>query len=208
MMTLADITIVVPVRGRPALAQALARAVSHRPFIFIVDQDRRADGPAELLGAAVLESWTAGVIPAVHFGIAQAQTRLVCLLNDDVEFFPDGSMESRPTDDWLEEALRVYNERIGDGDGVVSINDGAEGRTACIPLLSRAFHLKHCMDAPYERWSLDDEWAAKAKHLGVYAYAEKARVRHLHITPAGAETAARDVALFRRRMEEFYASVL
>jgi hypothetical protein len=154
MLTLDDVTLVIPTKGRPDKVWNIVSTVPHRPLLFVVNAGREAlDLPNELRGAGVLSvPECRGAVHALESGFLAAKTKLVCLICDDVSFVDDGIF-------WLREALRVYNEKLGDRDGVVALEDGTDApMTAAFALLSREFYLRNCYPSPYTSYFVDPEW--------------------------------------------------
>ena len=187
----------MPTKGRRVHAAAVLAAVSHRPFLLVVDEGDRASEPLDLTGAKLVPVKPgSGIVKAVEAGIVAAVTSHVACICDDVAF-PDG-------DGWLAEACRVYTGAVGDRDGVVALNDGIRSDIACFPLMSRKFYMEHMHPAPYRRYYMDTELSAKAQHLGVYAVATSARVTHLNIGAHDGAALDSEGQIFRARMEAFF----
>ena len=191
-----QVTIIMPTKGRRAHAATVLAAVSHRPFLVVVDECDPASVPPDLTGAKLVPVKPgSGIVKAVEAGIVAAATSHVACICDDVAF-PDGYV-------WLAEACRVYTETIGDRDGVVALNDGIRSDIACFPLMSRKFYMEHMYPAPYRRYYMDTELSAKAQHLGVYAVATGARVTHLNIGAHDGAALDSEGQIFRARMADF-----
>lgn len=190
---LAETTIILPTKGRRERAQAFLKVCQHRPLLLVVNADRAAeDTPEHLLGAEVITCGTdIGPVQAGQAGIVACKTRYFFCANDDLEWSDDGP---------LHEAARVYAEQLGPKDGVVGMNDLEFGAVvACFALISRAFYMEHMHPVPYLHYYVDNEWTIRAKRLGVWAYAEKAVVRHLKLTKQQNDWFLRDMPFFKQR---------
>ncbi len=127
-----------------------------------------------------------------------------------------GADDLEPRAGWLEAALAAME----DGAQVVGVNDLIERNRdhATHFLMTRAYAEQPAIDGSrgpffegYSHWAVDDELLATARHRGVYAYAEDARVLHLHPMAGraeddatyrkGREKAREDLRLFRQRRQ-------
>lgn len=192
----ADITVLIPTRGRRELVAQRLRDIAHRPLRLVIDRGRRAqDLPEDLLGATVLECEPdCGAPRALEAGLRAVQTPFVLYLTDDCE----------PAPDLVEKAAKVYARNFGTGPGVVALNDGVQqGRQACFGLIARQFYLDHCFPTPYQRYYQDTELSDKARWLGCYAYAPRARARHFFADGQNELIMAEDAETFHERMDQF-----
>lgn len=189
----------LPTRGRCELAAARLQDIAHRPLVLIVNEDRRAlDVPADLRGATVL------IVPAdftcaqkLEAGFRAATTSHVIYLVDDC----------LPAPDLVAEACLAYRTQLGARDGVLALNDGVEhGRQACLGLVSRKFYFDHVYPQPYEHYFIDTELSAKARWLGVYAYAPGAQALHFFHEGQQAQRMADESQIFAERMNQFRAA--
>lgn len=195
---LSEITIILPTYGRRERAQQFLRACRHRPLILVANRDRwQQDLPEDPCGAeVVLCDPNAGSVRAAEAGILACRTRLFFSANDDLDWI-DGDLA-------LEEAARVYEQVLGNRPGVCGMNDQIfRDRLACFALVAKEFYMKHIHPAPYLHYAVDDEWTAKAKRLGLWAYAENAVVHHAALTPRNEEWASHDSHRLWQRMREF-----
>lgn len=200
-MTEQDVTIIMPTKGRPDLVAKVLLQVPHRPFILAIDKDSQSDLPEYLHGASITRGPQNGVgpIPALEQAIVETDTSHFVVICDDV-VFPDGGVV------WVEEACAAYNEAFSDGHGVLALNDGYRDDMACFFFTSKQFYEKHIYPSPYHRYYLDTEISEKAKHLGVFRVAKKARVTHLILPSPGIDSGAvmqRECPLFQSRMDAF-----
>lgn len=190
---LAETTIIMPTKGRRDRAQAFLKVCRHRPLLLVVNEDRAAeDTPEHLFGAEVITCGKdIGPVQAGQAGIVACKTRYFFCANDDLEWTGDAP---------LHEAGRVYAEQLGRKDGVVGMNDLEFGAVvACFAIISRAFYMEHMHPVPYLHYYVDNEWTIRAKRLGVWAYAEKAVVRHLKLTKQQNDWFLRDMPFFKQR---------
>lgn len=200
-MNISDVTILIASKSRKQLVTSLVSKITHRPLFIAIDEgsddwpeQAATDATIKIVG---LPPEAKGPCVAVDSAIHLIETKLVALLCDDVE----------PLDGWLDEALKVYNESFGDGDGVVSMNNGIwdDREIACFPLMSVAFYKAFCSPTGYERYYQDTEWTAKAVCLQRYAYAPKSIVTHVKAMDMDDEALKRDKEKFNWRMSKFYA---
>ncbi len=193
-----DVTIIVPTRGRREWAQSILDHVEHRPLMFVIDRGRaELDLPTNLNGAQVIEVEPGQGCPkTLEKGIEACQTRLFLCLVDDVRFTGV---------DFVGEAIRVYQEKIGEGiAGVVGLNNGIEkGEIACFALIDKLFYMTHCYPTPYEKYYQDNEWTNKARTLKSFGYAANALVQHVVCEPQCPIIGERDGKLFVERMSNF-----
>lgn len=196
-MQLHDITILLPTRGRPALAAQRLAEIKHRPLLFIVDRGRRhLDLPGDLDGADVVECEPeCGAPRAIESGVLAAKTKAVLGLTDCI-----------CSADMVPRARAIYAERFGAQDAVVAINDGvSKGSQACYFLTTRRFYLDHIFPCTYQRYYIDTELTRKAQWLGLYAYAPDAVAQHLFVDGQNARIMSEDHELFEQRMANFRA---
>ena len=192
-----DVTIVVPTRSRKERVGTLLSKLQHPHdrILLVVDKGReQEDLPSNLNGQIVVNSEpNCGSIKAIETGIVAAKTSHVLFINDDMDL----------GEGCIEEAIRYYNERFGDQDGVVGLNHGLKWEhIACAVLMPRKFYMDHCYPSPYKRYCIDNEWTEKARALNMYAKAENARL--LHDWPAHDEAAQlADWHIFESRINEF-----
>lgn len=197
----ADVTLVMPTRGRRDLVAQRLRDIEHRPLLLVIDRGRtHLDLPDNLPADVVVVECEpdCGTCRAMQTGILAARTQFVMAMADDA------IIESG----YVAEACRVYRERLSPRAGVVATNDGIEqGRQACFGLFPKAFFFDHCYPTHYHRYYQDTDWSQKARRLGVYAYAEEAKIQHLFIDGQDANAMAFDRQIFDERMALFRRSV-
>ncbi len=193
-----EVTVLMPTFNRLALAIAATKAVTHRPYLLVVDDNRPQDVPPILNGVTVV--WNRPGRPgpnrAIETGILACNTRYIALIADDVEF-PDGG------DKWIEEAMRAYSAQLGERDGVIALNDGIRMDMACFPFFAKQFYLDHCYPVPYDRYYLDTDLSAKAQWLDAYGTAPMARATHTNIAHPDYAASFVEDRMFRQRMAEF-----
>lgn len=201
-MTKEQITILMPTRGRRELvAQRLAQ-IEHRPLLLVVDQGRReVDLPADLQGAEVVECEPGcGAPKAFEAGVMAARTPWLVMLCDDVECAPG----------MLEEAMRAAEIRDQRSEGktaIVAFNDGlSHGQQACFSLFSKQFYLDQVYPVQYQKYYIDTELGEKAKWLGRYVYAPRAKCHHTFFDGQDLQVMAEDSELFMERMQAFRAN--
>jgi glycosyltransferase involved in cell wall biosynthesis len=198
-ISIRDVTVIVPTRGRKDRVGTVLSAIKHPAdrVMVVVDDGRQAeDLPANMDGQVVVKSPPkCGSIKAWETGVVAAQTSHVLLLNDDIELEPD----------CIENAIRFYNERFPGGDGVVGLNHGEPWKhIACFALMPKRFYMEHCYPSPYRRYCVDNEFTEKAKFLGLYDRAEDARLKH-DFPPHDEEAMRADWQILNLRMEKFLA---
>jgi len=177
-----SLAILVPVLGRPRNVRPLLESVREStpaPYrvLFLCDPDDYAEHAAIDAAGGWRVSPGGSYAQKINAGVALTDEPFVFFAADDVH----------PQCGWLEAAL----EAMVDGVEVVGVND-------CIPRPDRPEHATHflvsrsyCSEplidgsagplcAAYAHAYCDDEMIAVAKRRGVYAYCERARVRHDH----------------------------
>lgn len=199
-----NVTIVIPTRGRPDRVSTLLDFITHRPLLLAVDEDSSGqDLPADLKGSSVVYCPGTGPASASHFAITTCPTDYVMTLNDDIDW-------SKASPHFFEHALDKFNMFMGDGYGVVGLNDGhhTEGEIACFALFPKKFYEDHLDWRIYERYAGDTEMTLKAKALGCYKFASEALVPHLYANGTGynSEPMVRDHDVLNKRMAAFRAS--
>jgi len=194
-----DVTVIVPTRSRKEQVGTLLSSLKHPHDLvcLVVNEGREGeDLPATLNGQVVLKCpKDAGPVAAAEHGILESKTSHFILLGDDV----------KPEPDLIGEAVKCYNETFGDKDAVVRLNATSEAGDeglACFPLMSRKFYMDLCYPVPYRRFYQDTEWTAKAKLVGRYAVAEKARLYHPW-EPHHREELESELPIFQERMAQF-----
>lgn len=176
------LVILVPVLGRPQNVAPLLEAIREstpEPYsvLFIVDPDDHAERRAITAANACMIVPGGTYAEKINEGVRTTTEPLVLLAADDI----------RPRSGWLSAAIEAR--RLGAQ--VVGLND-------LIPRPHRPGHATHflmtreyaelpCLDGSrgplyegYAHWRTDDELIATATKRGVYAYAEDARILHLH----------------------------
>jgi hypothetical protein len=196
-----DVTVIVPTRGRKDRVGALLAALNHPHdrTLIVVDEGREGiDLPASLNGQIIVKCKPdAGSVKAWEAGIVAAATSHVLLLNDDVE------LEAG----CLAEAIRFYNERFPNGDGVVGLNHGPLwAHIACFALMPKMFYMEYCYPTPFKRYCVDNEFTEKAKALGLYARCETARLTH-DFPPHQEPDHTNDWNIFIPRLEAWMSKV-
>lgn len=128
MMTLNDVTIVLPTKGRKGIAAKALQHIRHRPLLLVLNAERLVlDRPTPSVRAwqhtALILANCTGQADATARGIEAVETQLACYLTDDIDWnkasskFEVRSPNFPNEDGWLIEALRVYNEAFGGGTG-------------------------------------------------------------------------------------------
>jgi GT2 family glycosyltransferase len=199
---MSEITVVMPTYRRRWSAQYMVEHVLHRPFLLVVNEGREDEDlpprmPSGVIPVVMPGSRRGGAVAAMEEGIMRASTRLVCVLNDDMEVVQH---------DWLEQAARVYREQLGDADGVVGIRDGIQGENlAAFAVMSVEFYRHYIFPAPYRGYYVDKEWTTKARMLGVLYFAKQAYIKHLNYAGTDATICRADKLLYQERMVRFDA---
>lgn len=196
-ISIRDVTVIVPTRGRKDRVGALLKTLDHPHdrTVLVVDEGRESiDLPDNLNGQKVMTCTpNCGCIKAMEVAIKDCKTSHLLLFNDDVE----------PQPGFIRKAVKFYNERFPDGRGLVALNHGDKYRhLGCFAIQPKAFYMEHLYPSPYKRYCLDNEWTAKARALGLYAQCEESVVVHDfpgHIEPDHTD----DWKLHQQRMQEF-----
>jgi glycosyltransferase involved in cell wall biosynthesis len=204
-----SVAIIVPVLGRPHRAAPLVQSITATTpaprIVFVCDTDDAAQQQASRATGAEVLIVDGGYATKINAGVRATSEPLVMLGADDLEFQPG----------WLTEALNAMT----DGIEVVGLNDLIERPRrpthATHFLLTRAAAELPTIDGrpgplceAYHHSAVDDELIATATRRGMYAYADRAHVRHLHWMNGAAQdddTYQRGRARFRHDMRLFYA---
>lgn len=193
-ITKADVTIVMPTRGRVSLVGKLLDAIPHRPLLLAIDPGRRdEDLPADLKGADYVELQPTGEgVPKIFdAAIDHVKTSHVFMLCDDVII---------ETPDWLDKAIDKLNSTYPDGNGVIAVEDGGWTGSHDFLLFPKEFYLKHCRPTPFRKYYFDTAIWEKAKRLNCASKCFEARV--IHTVEGGRDLKAMDYdkKLFEREM--------
>lgn len=184
-MGIVSIAILVPVLDRPHRVKPLLDSIKaatpqqHR-VVFICDPDDSDEHRAiKAAREPVLVLMVAGNYAAkINAGVAATDEPLIFLGADDLDF----------AQGWLDEACRVMIDKSAE---VVGVNDliprTHRGEHATHFVMTRSYAQMPMIDgepgplhAGYAHNFVDDELIATATVRGVYAYAPKAIVEHLH----------------------------
>jgi glycosyltransferase involved in cell wall biosynthesis len=174
------VAILVPVLNRPQNVEPLLASVrettSSARVLFIADPGDDAELAA--LDAVAAEYIVPGGSYAskIRAGVEATDESLLFIGADDLRFRPY----------WLERAVEKMP-----GAQVVGVNDCIRRlhrpQHATHFLMTRAYAERPCADGrpgplsdAYSHSFVDDELIATATNRGVYAYAQRSRVRHLH----------------------------
>lgn len=200
------LAILVPVLDRPQNVAPLLESVqSTTPaarVLFICDADDTAERDAITAEGGWMISPGGGYAAKIRAGVEATSEALLFIGADDLRF----------EHGWLEAAMRPMP-----GAQVVGVNDCIRRphrpQHATHFLVTRAYAERPCIDGSpgplsdaYSHSFVDDELIATATKRGVYAYAQRSRVRHLHpmvSTAADDETYRRGRAQFRRDRKVF-----
>jgi glycosyltransferase involved in cell wall biosynthesis len=180
-----ELAILVPVLGRPhrvkPLLDSIEASTPGARVVFICDPDdtdevnaiREARGGYSFIPEILITA--GGYAKKINRGVARTSEPLLFLGADDLEFRPG----------WFE-AARI---KVKHGAHVVGVNDLINRRRihATHFLMTRDYAERETIDGGrgplhegYHHWFVDDELIATAKKRGVYAYAQRAHVEHLH----------------------------
>lgn len=177
------VAILVPVLARPQNVKPFLRAVeatTPQPWriLWITDPDDEAEHAAiREMGGEIL-AMTGNYASKINAGVRATDEPLIFLAADDL----------RPQPGWLGSAILPIIDSVAE---VVGVNDliprPHRPRHATHFLMTREYALQPCLDGSrgplyegYHAWRVDDELIATATKRGVYAYAEDARILHLH----------------------------
>lgn len=201
------LAILVPVLNRPQNVAPLLESIyaaTPGPYrvLFICDPGDVEQQDAIAAEGCRMISPGGSYAAKIRAGVAATSDRLLFIGADDLRF------ESG----WLDEALRPMPAAQ-----VVGVNDcikrSHRPEHATHFLVMRDYALRPCIDGSpgplsdaYSHSFVDDELIATAKRRGVYAYARRARVQHLHpmaSTAADDDTYRRGRAQFRQDRKTF-----
>jgi hypothetical protein len=201
-ISIRDVTVIVPTRGRKARVGNFLDQLQHPHdlTIIVVDEGRESeDLPGNLNGQVIIKVAPAcGPVKAVEKGIESSKTSHVLVLGDDLTLEPG----------CIEEAVAYYNANFDGKEAVVGLNQQVERDSdlACFALMSKRFYMDICHPVPYRRFYQDTEWTAKAKMLGLYGVAEKARINHPW-EPHDRQQMEAELPLFTERMARFQVAL-
>lgn len=188
------VAILVPCLGRPQNVRPLLdsiRASTPEPYrvLFICDPGDVAQQDAIAVQAGWMINPGGTYASKIRAGIEATDEPLVFIGADDLRFRPG----------WLQAAeARMPKAQV------VGVNDGiGRPRRPCHAthfLMTRGYAVRPCIDGSpgplsdaYSHSFVDDELIATATKRGVYAYAPRSRVKHLHPMTG----AVRDDATYR-----------
>ena len=177
-----SVAVLIPVLRRPdsvrSVLDAFAATTPSATCYFIADPDDALERETlDAVGANTL-LLGGGYAQKINYAVGQTIEPLVFLGADDL----------RPQDGWLDAATA----ELHDGIQVVGVNDliprPPERRShATHFLMTREYAQAPLLDGGrgplcegYRAWYCDDELIATATFRGRYAYAENARVQHVH----------------------------
>lgn len=182
------LAVIIPVMRRPAAVAPLVRSLRQTTpgatAFFVADADDTAELAAiDATPGAVLIRNTGpsrSFATKANLGYRETTEPWLLFVGDDVRFTPG----------WFEAALEV----AGDDHHLIATNDCGNGAVlagvhATHPLMRRSWVDEQgaSWDGPgtvahegYRHWFVDNEWTAKARAEGVFAYAPDAVVEHLH----------------------------
>ncbi len=202
-----DVAILVPALDRPANVAPLLESIhssaggSYR-VLFICDPDDDTELQAITREGGEMIAPGGGYAVKIRAGVAATSESLLFLAADDLRFEAG----------WFEAAAEKMP-----GAQVVGVNDGIRRphrpRHATHFLMTRGYAEMPCIDGSpgplsdaYSHSFTDDELIATATKRGVYMYAERSRVTHLHPIAGTAEdddTYRRGRAQFRQDRKTF-----
>lgn len=214
---MSELAILVPVLDRPhrvhPLLESIRETTPDAHVLFICDagdeQEIRAIEEAIVdFGAAFVDYIVhdGGYAQKINQGIEVAEH----LVRPSYYFF--GADDLKFQRGWFEEAAGIDAQVVGVND---LLKRGREHATHF--LVAAGYARQPTIDGKqgplheaYSHWYTDDEFVATAKHRGVYAYAKRAHVKHLHYLNGLAEDddtyrkgramARQDRRLYRRRL--------
>jgi hypothetical protein len=171
-----NVAILVPVLGRPQRVCPTLAAFNPHPVYFIPDYDDDDEiAEIESAGGNILYAIKANYALKINVGVMLTNEPLIFLGADDLE----------PQPDWFETAVGY----IEQGAQVVGVNDmiSRSRQLATHFLITREYAQLPTITGErgplcelYDHSCIDDELIATAVKRDVYAYAEDARVKHLH----------------------------
>ncbi len=200
MMKETDVTIIVPTKGRKELVEKLLSQVTHRPLLLVVEDGRTAtDVPADLKGATlVIRPVGMGCPAAYEYALQEVKTTHVLGLTDDIDIAP--FMQEQ----WLPEAVKIWNEQIQERDGVVALESTTAYQREFL-MTTKAFYMEHLFPVPYLCGKSDSEAWEKAHRLGVAADSPNSVVRHVHFGERNKNICKSENEIFSNRMQEWSA---
>ena len=176
------VSIILPSTGRPERLYTALRSIevttraADIELIVVIDADPHSKAIAEAFGAIVNYcKWYRGNMDCWNIGLEIATGRYIVFAADDLVF----------SDGWLEESM-LKMATLPSGIGLVGFNDGHHNGhdLATHYIIHRQFIIEHMggrLTWPcYQYEMVDRETTERAKRAGRYAWAEDARVRHVH----------------------------
>lgn len=173
------IAILIPVLRRPHRVEPVLRSIrSSTPgalVLFICDPDDEEEIDAIEREGGEFTTVDGNYARKIRHGVEETTEPLIFTGADDLEFLRG----------WLESA----EAELERGAQVVGVNDLIPRRRdhATHFLMTRGYAERPAIDGSpgpffegYWHWWCDDELIATARKRGVYAYAERARIRHHH----------------------------
>ncbi len=199
-MKITDVTIIVPTRGRKELVEKLLSQVTHRPLLLVVEQGRELiDVPADIRGATmVIRPPDLGCPKAYEYALSEVKTTHVLGLTDDID------IGEFMRDRWLPEAVKVWNDQIGERDGVLALESTTAYQREFL-MMTKAFYMEHLFPVPYLCGMSDFEAWEKAKRLGVAADSPNSVVRHVHFGERNRNISQSENEICHHRMNDWAA---